>query len=154
MCSPEPEFQGWGKLTCPLPLPPPAPLSQILQMTCLVLSGLWSLVIYGASSSAWSQVHQGQQYAACLAVISFVLSWLVVSFFAALLLNVIDAVFICFAMVRLVLVSWPEEEHIFVGLVAINCGRLALNCGPISVLTSHVLQWGLVHLPFLHACMP
>lgn len=72
----------------------------ILQMTCLVLSGLWSVLIYGASASAWNHVHQGQQYAACLAIISFVISWLVVSFFASLLLNVIDAVFICFAMDR------------------------------------------------------
>lgn len=35
-----------------------------------------------------------------LSILSFLLSWIVLAFFVSLLLNIIDAVYICFAMDR------------------------------------------------------
>ena len=72
---------------------------QILNLTSFVMSLGWSLLLYVMSAKALSSVHHGHQYAILLAVIGFLLSWAVVAFFTSLLINVIDAVFICFAIV-------------------------------------------------------
>jgi hypothetical protein len=72
----------------------------ILNMTSLVISAVWSLCIYSFSAASWSGLVQGHQYAVALATITFIMSAIVLSFFTSLLLNIIDAVFICFAMDR------------------------------------------------------
>ncbi|KAG1672799.1 hypothetical protein FOA52_002787 [Chlamydomonas sp. UWO 241] len=72
----------------------------ILQMCGLVLSALWSAVVYFAAAASWSGLSNGRGYAGIVAAVSFVLSWLVLSFFAALLLDIVDTVFVCFAMDR------------------------------------------------------
>eukprot|EP00798_Chlamydomonas_sp_ICE-L_P013169 gene13169-30655_t len=73
----------------------------ILQSCAFVVSASTALVMYGASYSVWSHtpaITQAPQYAALLAVISFAACWAVLSFFCSLLLNIVDAVFVCYAM--------------------------------------------------------
>ena len=72
----------------------------ILQLASIILSGVWASLIWISSSNAWADKHQGAQYAAALAIISFLLSWAVVSFFASLIDNVVEAIYICFALDR------------------------------------------------------
>jgi hypothetical protein len=72
----------------------------ILQVCALLISALWSVVVYFAAEASWSGLSNGPGYAAIVACIPFMLSCLVVSFFASLLLDIVDSVFICFAMDR------------------------------------------------------
>lgn len=72
----------------------------ILQMASIVLSAIWASVIWLSSSHAWADKHQGHMYAGALAIVAFLLSWAVVSFFASLIINVVESVYICFALDR------------------------------------------------------
>lgn len=83
----------------------------ILQMASVVISFIWATVIYAVSSNAWSKLHQGHEYAASLAIIAFLLTWAVVSFFASLILNVIESVYICFALDRDLQAVTRAEVH-------------------------------------------
>lgn len=61
---------------------------------------------------ALRQILASKQGAAMLGVLAFLLAWLVQSFFASMLLNVVDAVFLCYAMDRDTQVSHPRLQAI------------------------------------------
>mmetsp|Transcript_40215 Transcript_40215/g.119884 ORF Transcript_40215/g.119884 Transcript_40215/m.119884 type:complete len:331 (+) Transcript_40215:135-1127(+) len=72
----------------------------ILQMCAFVLSGAWAAGVFFAARATWSSLENGAVYAGLVAAVGFFLSWLVLSFFVCLLLDIVDAVYLCFAMDR------------------------------------------------------
>lgn len=93
----------------------------ILQVASIILSGIWASIIWLSSSNAWADKHQGSQYAAALAIISFLLSWAVVSFFASLIINVVESVYICFALDRdMQAVTRYEVHEVYNKLPSVN----------------------------------
>jgi hypothetical protein len=70
-------------------------------MSSVVIAGIWALGVYGLSAAAWHKnLKEYQGYAIMLSIIAFVITWIVLSFFISLLINIIDTVYICFAMDR------------------------------------------------------
>ncbi|CAL8471654.1 g11196 [Coccomyxa elongata] len=70
----------------------------VLQMAAFALSATWGLLIAGISYLAWHSQEHAQAQAALLGVLAFFMAWVVQAFFAAVLLDIVDAVFICYAM--------------------------------------------------------
>ncbi|KAK9918484.1 hypothetical protein WJX75_004393 [Coccomyxa subellipsoidea] len=70
----------------------------VLQMAAFALSATWGVLIFGISYFAWHSQEHAQAQAALLGVLSFFMAWVVQAFFAAVLLDIVDAVFICYAM--------------------------------------------------------
>jgi hypothetical protein len=93
----------------------------ILHMASIVLSSIWASIIWMSSSHAWADRHQGAMYAGALAFVAFLLSWAVVSFFASLIINVVEAVYICFALDRdLQAVTRYEVHEVYEKIPSIN----------------------------------
>ncbi|GIL58905.1 hypothetical protein Vafri_13917 [Volvox africanus] len=78
----------------------------VLQSSSFLLAVAWGFLAYKISSATtWSRMagwSPEQVYSMTLltAVLAFLAGWAVLSFLASLLLNVIDALFVCFAMDR------------------------------------------------------
>jgi hypothetical protein len=78
----------------------------ILQSCSFLLALSWSIAVFFISyGTTWSHQQgttsdQATASAAITAVVGFLAAWAVLGFLASLLLNVIDALFVCFAMDR------------------------------------------------------
>ena len=73
----------------------------ILQSCTFVLAAAWAVAVWMTSyATTWHDKPQGKASAGLLAGITFVAAWAVLGFLASLLINVIDAIFVCVAMDR------------------------------------------------------
>jgi hypothetical protein len=70
----------------------------ILSTTAFLLSGVWGLVAFGASYATWGRDDLAMQSGAVLGGVAFVTSMVTLSFINSILLNVVDALYICWAM--------------------------------------------------------
>ncbi|KAK9813679.1 hypothetical protein WJX73_002989 [Symbiochloris irregularis] len=77
---------------------PPA----ILRTAALLISAVYGLVVFGIACAMWIPHHHqnGLQAAIMVGIAALVLSLIVHSFFAGILLNIVDVVFMCYAMDR------------------------------------------------------
>lgn len=92
----------------------------ILQTCSFLLAGTWGMGTYMITFSAWQRHEdqgraQAQGTAITLAVIAFVTAWAILAFFAALLLNAVDALFVCFALDRESAARTRPEVHTVLG---------------------------------------
>lgn len=71
----------------------------VLQTAAFLISAAWGCLVYGLGWLLWHNSHQ-HGYEALLGIMSFLLAWVVQSFFASVLLNIVDVVFVCYAMDR------------------------------------------------------
>jgi hypothetical protein len=70
----------------------------VIQLAAFLLSAAWGLAIFTASWVTWHHQPTGSQEAAALGILSFLMSFVVLAFFGSVLLNVVDAVFFCYAV--------------------------------------------------------
>ncbi|CAL5222858.1 g5284 [Coccomyxa viridis] len=86
----------------------------VLQLAAFVLSAAWGVLIYLISYFAWHSQPQAQAQAIILGVLSFFMAWVVQAFFASVLLDIVNAVFICYAMDKDThSVTNPEVHEVF-----------------------------------------
>lgn len=69
----------------------------ILHCSCFIMASSWGVIVGFAS---YTLTFHDPKPATVLGVVAFLSSWLVLSFFASILLNMIDALYICYAMDR------------------------------------------------------
>lgn len=72
----------------------------ILNMSALAIAVIWGVFIFFVSANTYSDMQMGTSYATVLAILAFVPCFIILSFFISLLLNIIDAVFICYGLDR------------------------------------------------------
>lgn len=70
----------------------------ILSTTAFLLSAVWGLVAFGVSYASWGRDDLAMQSGAVLGGVAFVTSMVTLSFINSILLNVVDALYICWAM--------------------------------------------------------
>lgn len=91
----------------------------VLQVTGLLLAGGWGLAVFGASYAAWGGTKVALASGAALGASSFVFGLVAISYLNSVLLNVVDAAYICFAMDRdAAAVTRPEVHAVYVLLPA------------------------------------
>lgn len=70
----------------------------ILQVTGLLLSGLWGGAVFGVSYAYWGRSQVALSSGVMLGVVAFLFGLLTISYLNSVLLSIVDAVYICFAM--------------------------------------------------------
>ncbi|CAG9465204.1 unnamed protein product [Pedinophyceae sp. YPF-701] len=93
----------------------------VLQMTSLVAAAVWGVAVGLLAAVRWRGEDGGGAAAIILGVAAGVVALVVLSFLAGLLLNVVDAVFVCFAIDRDAQVVTQSDVHdVFLGLPVIQ----------------------------------
>jgi hypothetical protein len=72
----------------------------ILQVSALLLSGVWGLAVGSSSYLYWGSNKAALSSGIAMGVVAFFLGLLALCFINSILLNIVDAVYICFAMDR------------------------------------------------------
>lgn len=72
----------------------------VLQLGSLAVSAAWGLLLYVSTRFAWTQHDAGKQEAILLGVLAFLMALIVLSFFSGVLLNIVEALFVCYAIDR------------------------------------------------------
>ncbi|KAL3151941.1 hypothetical protein ABBQ32_001067 [Trebouxia sp. C0010 RCD-2024] len=70
----------------------------VLNCAAFLLSLAWGLLIFTLSWLRWQSGTNGTQEAAILGALCFVMALVVLLFFSSVLLNIVDAVFMCYAL--------------------------------------------------------
>ncbi|DBA76839.1 TPA: hypothetical protein ACH3X2_008854 [Trebouxia sp. C0005] len=70
----------------------------VLNCAAVLLSLAWGLLIFTLSWLRWQPSANGTMEAAILGVLCFVMALVVLAFFSSVLLNIVDAVFMCYAL--------------------------------------------------------
>ncbi|KAK9829886.1 hypothetical protein WJX72_008466 [[Myrmecia] bisecta] len=86
----------------------------VLNLASFLLSAVWGLSVFAMSYASWHKNTNGLQESIILGVMCFVMALIVLAFFASVLLNVVDAVFLCYAMDKdTQAVTKPEVHEVF-----------------------------------------
>jgi hypothetical protein len=72
----------------------------VLQMGSLAVSATWGLLLYVCTRFSWAHYDTGKQEAILLGVLAFVMAFIVLSFCSSVLLNIVEALFVCYALDR------------------------------------------------------
>lgn len=72
----------------------------VLQVTALLVALLWGGAVFGGAYAYWGGTKVAMSSAAVMGVLAFVFALLTSAFINGILLNVVDAAYICFAMDR------------------------------------------------------
>jgi hypothetical protein len=72
----------------------------VLQVTAFLLSGLWGGAVFGVSYSYWGRSQVALSSGVMLGLVAFLFGLMTISYLNSVLLSVVDAVYICFAMDR------------------------------------------------------
>jgi hypothetical protein len=72
----------------------------ILQVTAFVLAGIWGLAVFGASYTFWGRSDVGLSSGIAMGAVAFFFGLITIAFLNSILLSIVDAVYICFAMDR------------------------------------------------------
>jgi len=72
----------------------------ILQVTAFILSGTWGLGAFGASYAYWGRNNVAMSSAIAVGVVAFFFAFVTLGFINSVLLSIVDAVYLCFAMDR------------------------------------------------------
>eukprot|EP00775_Hariotina_reticulata_P001350 gene1350-1691_t len=72
----------------------------ILQVTAFVLAGIWGLAVFAASYTFWGKSDVGLSSGIAMGVVAFFFGLITIAFLNSILLSIVDAVYICFAMDR------------------------------------------------------
>ncbi|WIA40658.1 hypothetical protein OEZ86_004364 [Tetradesmus obliquus] len=98
----------------------------ILQVTALLLSCVWGLAVFGLSYGAWGGDNAALSSGIAMGVLAFFFGVLTVSFINSILLNIVDAVYICFAMDRDAQACTRLEVHEVYALLPSNKAPLGV----------------------------
>lgn len=86
----------------------------VIQLGAFMLSAAWGAVLYAMTYFALGAKQQGHMEAIVLGVLAFIMALVVLTFFGSVMLNIVDAVFICFALDRdTQTISHPEVHEVF-----------------------------------------
>lgn len=72
----------------------------ILQTTSMILAGGWGVAVYAISRLIWGSDPSAIASSALLAILAGVLAWIVLAFFSSIVLSVVEAMYVCFALDR------------------------------------------------------
>jgi hypothetical protein len=72
----------------------------VVQCASFACSAAWGLLLYCTARFSWKHHDAGKQEAILLGVLAFSMALIVLSFFGAVLLNIVDALFVCYALDR------------------------------------------------------
>jgi hypothetical protein len=105
----------------------------VLQSCALLLSLGWGAAVYHVSKLVWGASGEAHVSSVVLAAVSVFFAWLMLGFFCSLLLNMVDALFVCYAMDKdRHRVSKPEVHEVFYMLPAEGGTMAAATAPPTS----------------------
>lgn len=70
----------------------------VLQVTAVILSALWGGAVFGVSYTYWGRSQVALSSGVMLGAVAFLFGLLTISYLNSVLLSIVDAVYICFAM--------------------------------------------------------
>ena len=126
----------------------------MLQTASFLLSAVWGLFVYCLSWLGWHSKESGPGAAIAMGVLAAVVAWAVTSFFAGVLLSVVDAVYLCYAMDRDTQVSSIVATeavarrclaHLYDQCLSCSCMRASFACAAELRLASHACKLDLPH---------
>lgn len=100
----------------------------ILNTTAFLLSAAWGLLAFGGSYAYWGRDDLAMQSGAVLGGVAFVTSLLTLSFINSILLNIVDALYICWAMdIDAHSTTDPYIHEVFSSLPSVKVGAVVEN---------------------------
>lgn len=96
----------------------------ILQACAFVLAGAWGALVWLVCAAYFAGKPDATLNSVVPGVLSFLFAWAVLSFFSSILLNVIDALYICYAMDRDARAVTHADVHQVYALLPCNVGGI------------------------------